>query len=84
MLGGRWPENTMRVDRASSWGNPFVMGIDGDRDEVCNKFEVYAKHRLKMQPDWLLALRGKDLACWCAPLRCHAETLLKMANKEKS
>jgi hypothetical protein len=28
-------------------------------------------------------LRGRDLACWCAPgLPCHAETLLAIANGE--
>lgn len=28
-------------------------------------------------------LRGKDLACWCAPLPCHADVLLKTANREE-
>jgi hypothetical protein len=27
-------------------------------------------------------LRGKDLVCWCAPQRCHADVLLKYANEE--
>ena len=26
-------------------------------------------------------LRGKDLVCWCAPLPCHANILLELANK---
>jgi hypothetical protein len=25
-------------------------------------------------------LRRKDLACWCAPLPCHGEVLLELAN----
>ena len=25
-------------------------------------------------------LRGKDLVCWCAPLPCHADILLELAN----
>jgi hypothetical protein len=25
-------------------------------------------------------LRGKDLACWCAPERCHGQVLLELAN----
>jgi hypothetical protein len=39
----------------------------------------------------LLYLRGKTLACWCSPktgelttedpLRCHAQIILKLANK---
>lgn len=27
-------------------------------------------------------LRGKDLVCWCAPLPCHADVLLEIANAE--
>ncbi|MBS7698741.1 MULTISPECIES: DUF4326 domain-containing protein [unclassified Chelatococcus] len=30
-----------------------------------------------------LALRGKNLACWCTPDQpCHADILLKLANKD--
>ncbi|HBM58056.1 MAG TPA: DUF4326 domain-containing protein [Citreicella sp.] len=27
-------------------------------------------------------LRGHDLACWCPPGPCHADVLLRIANKE--
>ena len=27
-------------------------------------------------------LKGKDLACWCAPELCHGEVLLEMANEK--
>jgi len=76
--------SAVRVDRQGPWGNPFVLGQDGNRDQVCDLFRVYAEWRLTIQPDWLLPLKGKDLACWCAPQRCHADTLLKLANKEPS
>ena len=26
-------------------------------------------------------LRGKNLVCWCAPKRCHAEVLIELANR---
>ena len=29
------------------------------------------------------ALRGKDLICWCAPLACHADVLLEVANQNE-
>ena len=32
--------------------------------------------------DEIKALRGKDLVCWCAPQRCHADVLLKYANED--
>ena len=42
------------------------------------------KHLLLLQPVLETKakeeLKGKDLICWCAPERCHAEILLKYAN----
>ena len=70
----------IRVDRGTPWGNPFVMGRETERKEVCDKFEQYAVERLAKDPDWLKPLRGKDLVCWCAPKRCHAETLRRLAH----
>ena len=75
-------DNLIIVDRGSKWGNPFVMGPDGTRDDVCDLFEKYAEWRLTIQPNWLKDLRGKDLGCHCAPKRCHAETLLRLANEK--
>lgn len=71
----------VKVDRGSNWGNPFVMRDESERDDVCNQFELYANWRLKFEPDWLKPLIGRNLACWCSPKRCHAETLLRLANK---
>lgn len=65
----------VRVDRRSHWGNPFVIGKDGDRDEVCDKFTLYLADKLKTDPTWVDPLIGKDLACHCAPQRCHADAL---------
>ena len=73
--------HAVRVDRHTPWGNPFLIGPDGDRDQVCDLFAVYAKWRLTIQPDWLKPLIGKHLACHCHPKRCHAETLLELANQ---
>ena len=70
----------IRVDRGTDWGNPFIMDGERERDRVCDLYEQYAKWRLTIDPLWLEPLRGKDLACWCAPKRCHAETLRRLAN----
>ena len=72
----------MSVDRGTSWGNPFVMEREADRDKVCDFYEQYAAWRLTVEPDWLEPLRGRDLACWCAPKRCHADTLIRLANEK--
>jgi hypothetical protein len=71
------------VGRPSKWGNPFVVGRDGTRDEVIAKYRAW----IAQQPALLAALgelRGKDLVCWCAPDPCHAEVLIELANRHRS
>lgn len=72
------------VDRRTPWGNPFLMegNTQEERNRVCDAFEKYAIHRLRMEPTWLDPLKGRSLRCWCAPKRCHAETLMRLANKK--
>jgi len=65
----------VRCDRFSDFGNPFEMDKDGDRDTVCDNYE---QHYLPFKPSihkQLMNLKGKALGCWCAPLRCHCDTL---------
>ena len=84
-IKGSWPENTVRVDRRSRWGNPFVMrnGSEEERNRVCEEFEEMVKN---WPPSKIVemkrALKGKNLACWCSPKKCHADTLLRIANEE--
>ncbi len=76
-----------RVDRKSQWGNPFEMDSpgkqdrDGDRDFVCESFELYLNRKLSLQKQFR-DLRGKVIACWCHPLRCHAHFIAKCVNEE--
>jgi hypothetical protein len=75
----------VRVDRGTEWGNPFIAAdqwvSERERNRVCDLFEQYALWRLTVDPNWLVPLRGHNLACWCSPKRCHAETLLRLANE---
>ena len=66
-------------DSDGFWGNPFVIGRDGDRGEVIQRYSRYVLSRLDMLHR-LSELRGKTLGCWCAPLPCHAEVLRDFAN----
>lgn len=68
------------VGRGSDWGNPFIMHHPDERGKVCDLFEKYAEWRLTVEPEWLDELKGKDLVCVCAPRRCHADTLRRLAN----
>lgn len=66
------------IGRGSKWGNPFVIGIDGTRDEVCDLYEQW----LPEQPELMAALgelTDKTLGCFCDPDRCHGEFLAHLA-----
>jgi hypothetical protein len=68
------------VGRPSKWGNPFMIGRDGTRDEVIAKYRAW----IVQQPALMAALpelRSKDLICWCSPSRCHSEVLIELANR---
>ena len=67
------------IGRPTKWGNPFLIGRDGTREQVIEKFRTYAKHRFSAAD--VEELRGKDLICWCAPLACHGDVLLRVANR---
>lgn len=80
-----WAERerlAVRIDRSTRYGNPFVLGDDGDRDEVC---DAYEQHYLPHKPsitDRIEAgeLNGKVLVCHCYPQRCHGDSLAEKAN----
>lgn len=70
----------VRIDRKSKWGNPFVIGTDGDRAEVIAKYRAWVVE----QPELMAALgelRGKRLGCWCAPEACHGDVLAELADR---
>ena len=71
----------VRVDRQTDWGNQFKMGkrYDGTRDEVCEKYAAWLLQQRHLL-DELSSLRGRALGCWCAPKRCHADTLAGLLN----
>lgn len=82
--GWHLPSNTIYVDRPSRWGNPFRIGVDGNREEVLSKYRKWLTQVLVEDPDFLEPLRGKDLACFCATDEsCHAEILLELANSDQ-
>jgi hypothetical protein len=66
------------IDRTSKWGNPFVLGPDGDRDHVCDCFtEHYATYKQSFNQN-RGDLKGKVLACHCFPERCHGDGLIQL------
>lgn len=73
------PPGAVYVGRPSKWGNPFTLHT-GSRRDVIERFRSYLLGTPRLLAD-LDELRGKDLVCWCAPLPCHADALLELANQ---
>ncbi len=76
------PADAVYVGRPTKFGNPFKIQKDFPRD-VCVAF--YAGWMAQDEQSELRKavreeLAGKDLVCWCAPERCHADILLSIAN----
>ena len=69
------------IGRGSIWGNPFMIGKDGDRDEVIKKY----KDRILKKPELLKRLpelKGKVLGCYCKPLACHGDVLVELLEED--
>lgn len=91
------PENTVKVDRSTRYGNPFAagklvfatgpkQGQTMDQADAVKSFRNLMAMNLRREPAKTRAildeLRGKNLACWCRPgAPCHADVLLELANK---
>ena len=67
--------NYVYIGRPSKWGNPFVIGRDGNRDEVVRKYLDYILESENLLND-LHELKGKNLGCYCAPELCHGDVLI--------
>jgi hypothetical protein len=72
-------DGAIYIGRGSKWGNPFRIGVDGDRATVIARYARWLRdqHYLLGALD---ELRGKDLLCFCAPAACHGDLLLWLAN----
>ena len=71
--------NYVYIGRPSKWGNPFVIGRDGDRTEVIAKYREWVV-RQPVLMDSLKELRGMRLGCYCYPLDCHGDVLAQLAD----
>jgi len=77
------------IGRGSKWGNPFThktgtqaKWIVGSREEAIRAYEVWIKKQPELMNS-LHELKDKVLGCWCKPLLCHGDVLIKLV-KENS
>ena len=69
----------------SKWHNPFKLQIQKNaskyvnekaREDCINKYEEYLTNNEELMGQ-LKELEGKVLGCWCKPLGCHGDVLVK-------
>jgi hypothetical protein len=81
--GWRMPPNTVKVDRTTEYGNPFIVGEHGTREYCIELYELLALGLLCVSVERACVdrqraaveamakaqreLKGKNLACWCPP-----------------
>jgi len=76
------PEDAVYIGRPSKWANPFVIGKDGDRNTVKDKYIEYMKNNPQLIADVRAELKGKNLLCYCKPAQCHGDLLILISNDE--
>lgn len=81
------------IDRRSPLGNPFHMQNESQRDFVCDRYEQYFNDMIKCKSHEFIGtldlmmrqykIHNKlRLFCWCAPKRCHGETIKNFIENE--
>ena len=71
-------EEAIYIGRPSRWGNPFVLGLDGNRDDVIIKYRKWVAAQPALQKAMRDELTGHDLWCYCAPKTCHGDVIVEV------
>ena len=72
----------VRIDRRTRWGNKFVIGRDGTREQVIARYRADLWRRIRagdIALADLAALDSSTLACHCHPKPCHGLVLARAA-----
>lgn len=71
------------IGRGSPWGNPYVIGEDGTRDQVIQLYKDLFFKKIQngdIAHADLLNLKGKRLGCFCSPQNCHGDIIAEYVN----
>jgi len=68
------------IGRGTKWGNPFMIGKDGTREEVIELYRQYVSNNPELMGD-LWELYGRSLGCSCKPAPCHGDVLAELAER---
>jgi GH15 family glucan-1,4-alpha-glucosidase len=69
------------IGRGSKWGNPYVIGEDGNRAQVIEKYSRYLDQHPELIQAAKTELKGKNLVCFCKPQACHGDILMEIVNE---
>ncbi len=68
------------IGRPSKWGNPYMIGRDGNRAAVIEKYRIWLMSKTSLMAG-LGELEGKRLGCFCAPKACHGGVLVELIER---
>ena len=77
---------THYIGRGSIFGNPFVIGKEGTREEVIRQYEQCIRDMLEDRKDCFCPFRkavynlpeNAILGCYCKPKACHGDIIIKI------
>ena len=85
VVNRRKDKEDLYIGRGSPLGNPFIIGKDGDRDEVIAKYKDYLVQQVNQGNQdiirALMEIRDRantgtvKLGCYCSPYKCHGDII---------
>lgn len=66
------------IDRSTKWGNPFIIGKHGDREDVIRLHHImlWKPESTRLRGEIRRELTGFVLGCHCSPLACHGDNFI--------
>jgi hypothetical protein len=80
VLNKRYSRDGVYIGRPSKWGNPYAISENFSRLQAIEAYRKYLDDNPKLIEDAKRELKGQNLVCFCAPLPCHGDVLLEIAN----
>jgi hypothetical protein len=86
-IGKKWDKEAIYIGRGSPLGNPFAMKdmSQDERDRVCDAYITWFNSKVTGRDPVVLDELSRihliankhpvTLGCFCAPKRCHGETI---------
>jgi len=68
---------------ASKWANPYIIGKDGERINVIQKYKSYILNNPHLL-NGLYEIDGKRLGCYCHPELCHGDVLISLRQSQRN